>query len=57
VKPGVDPKIFTVLAGSAEVRQEMVAGTDAALARGVVGDEIFWGEDRMDFIDEALALA
>ena len=36
--------------------------TDASLARGVfgaptfvIGDEIFWGKDRMDFIDQELA--
>ena len=59
---GVDPGRFLALAESAEVRQELIAETDAGLARGVfgaptfvVGDEIFWGKDRMDFIDEELA--
>ncbi|HSH99099.1 MAG TPA: 2-hydroxychromene-2-carboxylate isomerase [Reyranella sp.] len=59
---GVDPDRFLALSESAEVRQELIAETDAALARGVfgaptfvVGDEIFWGKDRMDFIDEELA--
>ena len=61
-KLGVDADCFLALADSAEVRQELIAETDAALARGVfgaptfvVGDEIFWGKDRMDFIDEELA--
>ena len=61
---GVDPGRFLALAESAEVRQELIAETDAALARGVfgaptfvVGDEIFWGKDRMDFMDEELARA
>jgi 2-hydroxychromene-2-carboxylate isomerase len=47
---GVDPDRFLALTESAEVRQELIAETDAALARGVfgaptfvVGDEIFWG--------------
>ena len=59
---GIDADRFLALADSAEVRQELIAETDAGLARGVfgapsfvVGDEIFWGKDRMDFIDEELA--
>jgi 2-hydroxychromene-2-carboxylate isomerase len=58
----VDPDRFLALTESADVRQELIAETDAALARGVfgaptfvIGDEIFWGKDRMDFIDEELA--
>ena len=58
---GVDPDRFLALTESPEVRQELIAETDAALARGVfgaptfvVGGEIFWGKDRMDFIDEEL---
>jgi len=61
---GVDPDSFLALSESAAVRQELIAETDAALGRGVfgaptfvVGDEIFWGKDRMDFIDEELARA
>src|SRR3954451_15360271 len=59
---GVDPDRFAALADSQDIRQELIAETDAGLARGVfgaptfvVGDEIFWGKDRMDFIDEELA--
>ena len=59
---GVDPGQFLALAESAEIRQELIAETDTALARGVfgapsfmVGEELFWGKDRMDFIDEELA--
>jgi len=61
-KLGVDIGRFLALADSAEVRQELIAETDAALARGVfgaptfvVGGEVFWGKDRMDFVDEELA--
>jgi len=61
-KLGVDVDRFLALADSAGVRQELIAETDAALASGVfgaptfvVGQEIFWGKDRMDFIDEELA--
>jgi 2-hydroxychromene-2-carboxylate isomerase len=59
---GVDAERFEALCDSAEVRQELIAETDGGLARGVfgapsfvVGQEIFWGKDRMDFIDEELA--
>jgi len=59
---GVEPGRFLTLTESEEVRQELIAETDAGLARGVfgapsfvVGNEIFWGKDRMDFIDEELA--
>ena len=58
----VDPDRFVALADSAEIRQELIAETDGGLVRGVfgaptfvVGKEIFWGKDRMDFIDEELA--
>src|SRR5260370_8341842 len=59
---GVDPDRFLALTDRAEIRRELIAETDEALARGVfgaptfiVGGEIFWGKDRMDFIDEELA--
>jgi 2-hydroxychromene-2-carboxylate isomerase len=59
---GVDADRFAGLSESEEIRQELIAETDGGLARGVfgaptfvVGQEIFWGKDRMDFIDEALA--
>jgi len=59
---GVAAERFLALCESEEIRQELIAETDAGLARGVfgapsfvVGQEIFWGKDRMDFIDEELA--
>ena len=59
---GIDPDRFLALTDSAEIRQELIAETDTGLACGVfgaptfvIGDEIFWGKDRMDFIDEELA--
>jgi 2-hydroxychromene-2-carboxylate isomerase len=59
---GVDPDRFLALADSRDIRQDLIAETDAGLARGVfgaptfvVGEEIFWGKDRMDFIDDELA--
>jgi 2-hydroxychromene-2-carboxylate isomerase len=59
---GVDADRFAALSESEAIRQELIAETDGGLARGVfgaptfvVGHEIFWGKDRMDFIDEELA--
>jgi 2-hydroxychromene-2-carboxylate isomerase len=58
----LDPDAFESLCESADVRAELAAETDAGLARGVfgapsfvVGDELFWGKDRMEFIDAELA--
>lgn len=59
---GVEPDVFLAFSESAEFRQQLIDETNVGLARGVfgaptfvVGDEIFWGKDRMDFIDEELA--
>ncbi|WIM09927.1 2-hydroxychromene-2-carboxylate isomerase [Enhydrobacter sp.] len=61
-KLGVDPERFVALLDGAEIRGELASETDKALQRGVfgaptffVGEEMFWGKDRMDFIDEELA--
>lgn len=50
------------LAGSAEIANLRVAYTQEAIARGVfgsptycVGDQLFWGQDRLDFVADALA--
>jgi 2-hydroxychromene-2-carboxylate isomerase len=58
---GVDPDAFEALAESEEVRVELIRESDEALERGVfgaptffVGQEMFWGKDRMEFIDEEL---
>jgi 2-hydroxychromene-2-carboxylate isomerase len=49
------------LAGSAEVKAEVAANTEAAVARGVfgiptifVGDEMFFGKERPGQIEELL---
>ena len=48
-------------ADSAAVRQELTSITDRSIARGVfgaptffVGDEMFWGKDRLDFVERWL---
>ena len=60
----LDGKALLTLAESAAVGTEYQAETDAAIARGVFGaptyyyrDEPFWGQDRLDFLDRALAAA
>ena len=59
---GADPDDFEAAAESDETRAALIAATDGALARGVfgaptmiVGSEIFWGKDRMDFVERELA--
>lgn len=58
---GVDPDAFEALADSDEVRAALAQSTDRGLARGVfgapslfVGDELFWGKDRMEFVEDEL---
>jgi len=58
---GVDQAEFERLVESDESRNELAAETDNALDRGVfgaptffVGEEMFWGKDRMEFIDGEL---
>jgi 2-hydroxychromene-2-carboxylate isomerase len=58
---GVDPDAFEILAESGPIRAKLEAETNAALERGVfgaptmfVGDEMFWGKDRMDFLEAEL---
>ena len=58
---GLDPE--ELLRGSAtdEAKQALKGATSEAAQRGVfatptffVGDEMFWGNDRLDFVQEAL---
>ena len=58
---GFDGDALMAAADSATVRDELTAITDRAIARGVfgaptffVGDEIFWGKDRLDFVERWL---
>ena len=60
---GLDADAFTALVGDPEVKAGLVATTEEAVARGVfgaptffVGDEMFFGQDRLDFVAEALAV-
>ncbi len=58
---GFEPQDFMALIGDAEVKAKLVANTEEAVARGVfgapsvfVGDTLFFGQDRLDFVREAL---
>ncbi len=59
---GLDAAALIALAADAEVKAALVAATEEAVARGVfgaptifVGDQMFFGQDRLDFVREALA--
>ena len=58
---GFEPEAFMAMIGDAEVKAKLVANTEEAVARGVfgapsvfVGDTLFFGQDRLDFVREAL---
>jgi len=57
---GFEPDAFMALVGDADVKTKLIANTEAAVARGVfgaptcfVGSEMFFGQDRLDFVREA----
>ena len=59
---GFAPDSFMALVADADVKAALIATTDEAVARGVfgaptcfVGDAMFFGQDRLDFVREALA--
>jgi 2-hydroxychromene-2-carboxylate isomerase len=58
---GFDPQALLALTQDAEVKEALKAATQDAVARGVfgapsffVGDTLFWGQDRLDFVKETL---
>lgn len=58
---GVDPEPLLAALESPETKAELKANTDDAIARGVFGapaffvdGELHWGNDRLDFVEEAL---
>lgn len=58
---GMDPEAFEALAASEEIAAELAQETDAGLAREVfgvpmiiVGEELFWGKDRMEFVEDEI---
>lgn len=58
---GLDPARLAAWSAEPETKAALVAATDEAVARGVfgapscfVGDDLFFGQDRLDFVREAL---
>ena len=61
---GFDPAEIDAIASDPAVKQALIAATDAAVQRGMfgaptmfVGDEMHFGQDRLDFVVEALRRA
>ena len=61
---GFDAAAFATLVADAEVKAKLVANTEASVARGVfgaptcfVGEQMFFGQDRLDFVQQALTPA
>lgn len=59
---GVDPDAFQTRAEGDAVRAAIIAETEAALAEGIFGapiirveDQLYWGKDRMEFVEAHLA--
>ena len=59
---GVDPSEFVAVSDSEKIRQALIDSTNLARERGVFGapsiiieDELYWGKDRMDFVEDHLA--
>jgi 2-hydroxychromene-2-carboxylate isomerase len=60
-KAGFDPQALVASASEQTTKDALKAATQKAVDRGVfgaptffVGDQMFWGQDRMDFVREAL---
>jgi 2-hydroxychromene-2-carboxylate isomerase len=60
-RAGFDAEALLALVGDPEVKARLVATTEEAVARGVfgaptmfVGEQMFFGQDRLDFVREAL---
>lgn len=58
---GVDPDEFEILSASEEIGAELAKSTDEGVERGVfgvpmiiIGDQLFWGKDRMEFVEDEL---
>jgi 2-hydroxychromene-2-carboxylate isomerase len=59
---GIDVAAFSALVSDPEIKARLIADTDEAVARGAfgaptmfVGDQMFFGNDRLDFVREALS--
>lgn len=59
---GFDADAFQAMVNDAAVKEQLKKNTEEAVARGVfgaptffVGEEMYWGQDRLEFVAEALA--
>ena len=59
---GLDADAFLALVSDTAVKEQLKKNTEEAVARGVfgaptffVGEDMFWGQDRLDFVAAALA--
>ena len=57
----IDPEKFEALCESDEISEELVKSTNEGIARDVFGvpmiivnDQLFWGKDRMEFVEDEL---
>jgi 2-hydroxychromene-2-carboxylate isomerase len=62
VEAGFDPAVVFALANDADIKAILKTNTEEAVRRGAfgaptvfVGDAMFFGQDRLDFVREALA--
>ena len=60
-KAGLDPAALVAMAGDPEVKEQLKTLTQSAVDRGVfgaptffVGNDMFWGQGRLDFVRDAL---
>lgn len=58
---GFDPESFAMMVGDPAVKAKLIEATDAAVKRGVfgaptmfVGSDMFFGQDRLEFVRDAL---
>lgn len=61
MRAGLDAELIAALSEEHAVKEALRASTEAAVARGAfgaptffVGDQMFWGNDRLIFVEEAL---
>lgn len=61
IELGVDPEKFEALCESDEISEELAKSTNEGIARDVFGvpmivvnDQLFWGKDRMEFVEDEL---
>jgi 2-hydroxychromene-2-carboxylate isomerase len=61
-KSGFDPESIHALSADPEIKAALKANTEEAVSRGAfgaptmfVGDQMFFGQDRLDFVKEALS--